>query len=604
MGSIVQSKFGGTSPGASVAITLDANPTPGNKLVALMTTYSTGSDGTLTASGGGTWTTRASPATATCRTAIAVCESATGGATTVTVSSSGGGGQFISAIILEVSGLDATSFDVAASNTGNSSGAYNTGTTAAPAQANNFVVGILSATNVPTMSTPSGFTSIGLLDDSATYQPYSVFYRNITAIAAQSASITSGTSSEWAGAIVVLKDAGGGGSNKDLEGAAAGSASATGDLTATGGLQGAAVGGATVAGAVSVGKGLVGAATGSANAAAEFARGAGDLFLVDDDTDYSLVDGDAAVDGYLEELSGGTTHNLAGTAAATASVAAALSLGKAPSGAAVAASVVGGGLTVVATLIAASLSRSTPAGNLAVVIPFAGGSAGTSVVAGQVAVVKPLAASAQAAAAVQGTLGQALPLQGLSAAAVAVAGSTSIGKPLAGASVSIAGAAGALEVTPQGVVDLAGGAAARSTPAGVLQIQVHISAAALSQALVAANLSTSGSADLSGAVLGRATPAAALSLSLSIAGAVAGIALGGGTLQVQAPSLAGASLAQAAAAGGLTVSIDFTGAALAQALAGGALTSAIDGAIPLRRLARPAREYRVTRPARIYRVAA
>lgn len=209
-GSVTQSKFGGTSPGTSVNITLDSSVTAGKKLLAFMCAYSSASNGVLTASGGGTWVTQESNGNGTARMSMAVCESATGGATTVTVSSSGTGDQYISAIIVEADGLEATAFDVDASSNGTTT-AFNTGTTGTPSTSNSMVFAFFSATNTPTMQTPSGFTNISLLDSNATYQPYSLSYKSITSASAQSASYTAGASGPWANGIIVLKETGGGG---------------------------------------------------------------------------------------------------------------------------------------------------------------------------------------------------------------------------------------------------------------------------------------------------------------------------------------------------------------------------------------------------------
>lgn len=110
--------------GASASASGSVSSTAANALFALVNEYNPGA-GTLTVSGGGTWTTDGSTAALNLlKAAFASTPSATGGAQTITTTFSAGGGT--TSFILEFSGMATSSILDAMMSAGNS------GTTATP----------------------------------------------------------------------------------------------------------------------------------------------------------------------------------------------------------------------------------------------------------------------------------------------------------------------------------------------------------------------------------------------------------------------------------------------------------------------------------------
>lgn len=215
MGTLLQSKVITSAPGAAPSSALNSSVTAGSLLVALVSFYSTGQNGTITVTdnNGNSWTTTETNGSNFARGCIAYAQNANSGATTVTITSSGTGDQYITAVVCEFSGVEtAGAFDVDISAAGGGTAA-NSGNTATLAQADSLVVGLVGATvsnAIPATDPVSGYTLIHR-QRTDELQPINAGYKNVSATTAQSVSNTLSASSEWVAVCVVFKNSAGGG---------------------------------------------------------------------------------------------------------------------------------------------------------------------------------------------------------------------------------------------------------------------------------------------------------------------------------------------------------------------------------------------------------
>lgn len=214
---LVQSKVIELSPGNSGSATLDSPVTAGNTLVVLGSCYNTSGTATMAVSstiGGSaanTWVTPEDDQNNVASAHGAYANNASGGTTVVTVTINGSSGdRYLSAVVCEFSGLTSAAFDKSASSNGNSTAAT-TGTTAAKAQDNETVVVVFGESTGGLLSAISGFTTIYLQTSAATYEPIYAAYKSVNAAGTESASMTLGSASTWAAAILTFRETGGGG---------------------------------------------------------------------------------------------------------------------------------------------------------------------------------------------------------------------------------------------------------------------------------------------------------------------------------------------------------------------------------------------------------
>lgn len=214
---LVQSKVIELSPGNSSSVTLDSAVTAGNALVVLGSCYNDAGTATMAVSstiGGSaanTWATVQNAQNGVASAHAAYANNASAGTTVVTVTINGStGNRYLSAVVCEFSGVTTSAYDVSASNNGNST-AVTTGTTAAKAQNNETVIVVVGESTGGLMSAIGGFTTIYLQPSAATYEPIYTAYKSVNASGTESASMTLGSASTWAAAILTLRESGGGG---------------------------------------------------------------------------------------------------------------------------------------------------------------------------------------------------------------------------------------------------------------------------------------------------------------------------------------------------------------------------------------------------------
>lgn len=246
----------------------------------------------------------------------------------------------------------------------------------------------------------------------------------------------------------------------------------------------------------------------------------------------------AVAHGYsLPPVVGGTTHDLAGAAAAAAQAAASLAITKA-----LAASSTGG------VAVGAAIAHGVPlAGQSTVGV----GSTADLQTIGDAS----LAGAASVGASAQSAIALIVPLGG--AATGAASGSAALAHivTLAGAAVSAVGAAAGVTHG----VPLAGAASAGAvTSDGTLLVAITLQGDAVLGALGSANLDTVGDGSLSGAAAGGVAAQAQLALDLRLGGAAFGGVQGATTIGLTVP-LAAAAVAAAQADGLLTVVVGLAG---------------------------------------------
>lgn len=180
--------------GTSISNTWTQSTTAGNLLVAMVTiadsdTINTPSGWTLAASVG------TNPKAVLFYKANAASES---GSVTVTFGSAADNARLV---IAEFRGIaTSTPVDVSATNTETSQSSAATGTTSATAQANALAIALFS-TGSGTFGAPSGYTVLG------TIARHLSAFKKLAATGAQSATATSGATTDWANLIVVFKGA-------------------------------------------------------------------------------------------------------------------------------------------------------------------------------------------------------------------------------------------------------------------------------------------------------------------------------------------------------------------------------------------------------------
>lgn len=178
------------------------NTTTGNQLIVTCASWrSGGATVTVTDSqGGGSWANSVSVVDggdAGSRATIATKLGITGAAsnTATVTSSSGASDTYFNGNLLEFSGtLSAAALDVTANSPHGAAGTTCTPTTGSTAQADELVVACISVSsstaNVNVNDPPSGYTSIGVNQDSNATIGYQASYKIVSAIAAQSATWT------------------------------------------------------------------------------------------------------------------------------------------------------------------------------------------------------------------------------------------------------------------------------------------------------------------------------------------------------------------------------------------------------------------------------
>lgn len=196
------------SPGFTGNVTF--TPAAGSTVIVAASCYNTSGTAVLTVtdnSGSNTWTTHENRQQNVNSVHLASAPNVAAASTQFTVTISGSSGdRYLSAVVMEFSGLLASSFDVSTGNVGASTSA-SSGTTAAKAQAHALVVSVLGmgGDNAALMNT--GFTSAYVRNNSATYEPIAVGYKVVNASGTESASLTLGVTEDWAMAIGVWKAA-------------------------------------------------------------------------------------------------------------------------------------------------------------------------------------------------------------------------------------------------------------------------------------------------------------------------------------------------------------------------------------------------------------
>ena len=247
--------------------------------------------------------------------------------------------------------------------------------------------------------------------------------------------------------------------------------------------------------------------------------------------------------------SGGVSHALEGSGAATASGAAALTTAIPLAGASASISTASGALTTAIPLSGSAAAVAAGNGVLTTQITLSGAALAQATAAAALAGgAAALAGEAAGAATADGTLTTGIPLAGNAQALADAVGALTVQIRLNGAAVADAVASGSLSASPSG---LAGDASAISAASGLLGTQIR----------------------LVGEATATASASGALGVPILLSGAAAAVSSATGDLTLQL-ALEGHSLATALASGTLTAQIQLDGAALAQASALGTLSVA------------------------------
>jgi len=283
------------------------------------------------------------------------------------------------------------------------------------------------------------------------------------------------------------------------------------------------------------------------------------------------------------DVGGGSTQNLAATAAAVAAAT--------------------GALTQSVPLAAAALSLATATGALSVSIPLAGAASAQASATGGLSLSIPLAGAAVAQALAQAGLTHAVPLAGSAAALAAASGALSLNISLSGSAIALAAASADLTVQAAGHDDLAATAAAVAAASGALTLVVPLSGAALT--IASASGGITHIVPLTGSAASASMATGGLDVSVSLNAAALAQALASATLTVQG-GLAGNAAAIAAAAASLTLRVNLDGNAVANAIASGALTTAglIVSGTPGWEIDATARDWTINRDTRTWRISA
>lgn len=199
----------------SFALTFGTNPTAGRFLNANYSVWlSGGGIPNATPTGGGTWSTTTAPTERGSANAfLNYCESASGGATTVTVDY--GTGFYIVGSITEFSGLvTSSSIDQQTSNSNALSTTPSSGTTGTLSQADELVIAVLSLPGIDTdasidVPATTGYTNIHVEQDAQNFMGHSSDYKIVAATTAVSAAWGTTDNAPWSAKIATFKAAGG-----------------------------------------------------------------------------------------------------------------------------------------------------------------------------------------------------------------------------------------------------------------------------------------------------------------------------------------------------------------------------------------------------------
>lgn len=204
---ILQQSTPATSIGAgTVDVVWPDSTTSGNLLILLVGAIQDGAGSSAITTPAG-WTQAEKNEGGTIGVAIYYKANAASESGTVTVTATGGAGGSITAQLLEVTGIKATSpEDVSTSNSGTSV-TPSSGTTGTTSQAIEFVVAILGDPRLESQTSPTN-NFIQLSEnsaDSTTDGTFGFYYKTTNATGTQSCSATTATSDSWLGCISAFK---------------------------------------------------------------------------------------------------------------------------------------------------------------------------------------------------------------------------------------------------------------------------------------------------------------------------------------------------------------------------------------------------------------
>lgn len=212
-GALVQSNHNRNAGSATLAVTL-TGVVAGNTLVYIGSNYNGGGGKNISgvAGGGATWTERSARISGNIALEIWVGTGGTGGSITVTATIASASDN--AGILMEISGLDATTpFDVKADASGSST-SPESGATATLAQADSFkVMGMAHESGTITMNPRAGDGDTEVTGEEAGDSGMVVggAYQVLAATTAVNGRWTIGSSANWVASVVVLKAAAGGG---------------------------------------------------------------------------------------------------------------------------------------------------------------------------------------------------------------------------------------------------------------------------------------------------------------------------------------------------------------------------------------------------------